>query len=341
VLAAFYRRDDLQVNASRIDVARLNGSHRNGGGPLFSYRQSRCRSTRAHTWASRGVVVGVATALCLTVTGPPSAGAAEVADARVSAAEIATALDDTTGVLSAADEATDPAADGAAAVVSSDALTAVVPSAGDEGVALTVAGTELTVSLPSETSDAPARQLDDGTVVYPSDDGSASAVVAGERAVQMLTVIATSQAATDYSYQLELPAGGRVELTQDGGAAVLDATNQPVLAVPAPWATDADGSPVATHFTTDGRSLTQVVDHDRAGVAYPVVADPLWFVIRVPIFWWAVGRCGAGGILDAVVAYTFGERSGRALAAAGASGCLANLVGGWGILRHLIRIVRW
>ena len=110
-----------------------------------------------------------------------------------------------------------------------------------------------------------------------------------------------------------------------------DDTNTPVLAVPAPWAKDAVGTAVSTHFETDGESLTQVVDHQtNTAVAYPVVADPIWFVIAPGIFWWAVQRCGAGGLLGAMAAYIDGNRSPWAVSAAGAVGCVSAFIGGWG-----------
>lgn len=42
----------------------------------------------------------------------------------------------------------------------------------------------------------------------------------------------------------------------------------------APWAFDANGTPVPTHYEVQGSTLVQVVDHTGAGIAYPVVADP-------------------------------------------------------------------
>lgn len=73
-----------------------------------------------------------------------------------------------------------------------------------------------------------------------------------------------------------------------------DAQNQPLVAVAAPWAKDANGKDVRTYFTTNGKKLTQHVAHKAQGVAYPVVADPFW----IPA--WAVAqiiRCGFGGYL--------------------------------------------
>ena len=43
--------------------------------------------------------------------------------------------------------------------------------------------------------------------------------------------------------------------------------------IAAPWARDADGAPVPTHYEVTGGTLTQIVDFTPA-TAFPVVADP-------------------------------------------------------------------
>lgn len=92
----------------------------------------------------------------------------------------------------------------------------------------------------------------------------------------MLTVIDNTAAPVEYTYSITVPDGGRVELTSDGGAVVLDTQDQPIALVQTPWATDAVGSSVATYFTTDGSSLTQHIIHNVEGISYPVAADPFW-----------------------------------------------------------------
>lgn len=64
---------------------------------------------------------------------------------------------------------------------------------------------------------------------------------------------------------LTLTPNGSIEIRRSASAA-------PVAIVEAPWATDAAGQPVPTHYDIEGDTLVQVVHH--AGAAYPVVADP-------------------------------------------------------------------
>lgn len=50
-----------------------------------------------------------------------------------------------------------------------------------------------------------------------------------------------------------------------------------VGALGAPWAVDANGTQVPTHYEIDGTTVTQVVEHIDGGYAYPIVADPEWW----------------------------------------------------------------
>ncbi len=44
--------------------------------------------------------------------------------------------------------------------------------------------------------------------------------------------------------------------------------------IDAPWAYDANGTPVPTHYEISGDVLTQVVDHICDNYTYPITADP-------------------------------------------------------------------
>jgi hypothetical protein len=47
----------------------------------------------------------------------------------------------------------------------------------------------------------------------------------------------------------------------------------------APWATDAAGRSVPTHYELDGDVLVQVVEHQSGEFSYPIIADPsVWQV---------------------------------------------------------------
>lgn len=58
-----------------------------------------------------------------------------------------------------------------------------------------------------------------------------------------------------------------------------------VATIGMPWAKDANGEPVASHYDVDGDVVTLVVEHQDKPVAYPVVADP-WVWLDWGLFSW-------------------------------------------------------
>lgn len=261
----------------------------------------------------------------------------------VSTAEVGQALQSVPGVLSSSDQISTKTDVDSAIVASVGGNTIDVPKAPEEGVTFGATnGPKLDIALPNADEAGAAKKVAPGVVAYDSGNGSANAVQANEDgSVRMLTIIDNPEAPTTYEYKVVVPNGGNVALAADGGAVVNDSQGEAITSVGAPWAKDAAGVAVTTWFTTDGASLTQHVAHNVPGVVYPVTADPVWFVVSGAVFWWAVHRCGAGGIIGAVFEYVGGSRSKRALAAAGAAGCIASFIGGWGILKNMVRVIRW
>ncbi|KJQ55751.1 hypothetical protein [Microbacterium sp. SA39] len=94
--------------------------------------------------------------------------------------------------------------------------------------------------------------------------------VKDDGSVQITTVLEAADAPTRFDYVFS--AGSSLQLGEDGFVVITDAAGQYSGAVTPPWALDANGTTVPTHFEVNGNTLTQVVDH--AGFAYPVIADP-------------------------------------------------------------------
>ena len=78
----------------------------------------------------------------------------------------------------------------------------------------------------------------------------------------------------------------------EGGLILSDAAGQQLGQVAPPWAVDAAGNDVATHFEVDGTIVTQIVEHNVPGVTYPVVADP-WIAAAALI---AAAWCAKGAL---------------------------------------------
>ena len=197
----------------------------------------------------------------------------------VSAADVESALAGVTPAL--LEEAVDASATSTVAAVVNDSGTGVsIPRDPSEGVDLTVGTASISIGLPELVGASSAVTLESGAITYPADNGVANTVVPLIDGVQMLTTIASADAPTSFSYPVQLPQGGSVALTGDGSAVIADAAGNPLVTTTAPWAVDANGAPVPTHYEIDGTSLVQVVDHTSKDFAYPIVADPSY------TYWW-------------------------------------------------------
>lgn len=92
-------------------------------------------------------------------------------------------------------------------------------------------------------------------------------------------------------YRFPLAGAASLRHRADGSVAILDGKHRELAVIGAAWARDARGRAVPTHYDIQGRTLVQVVDHRRPGVAYPVIADPSILTIL---------KC-AGSIVAAIV----------------------------------------
>lgn len=138
------------------------------------------------------------------------------------------------------------------------------------------ADASLSVGLPATGSTEEAVVAEDGTVTYNSNLPSTDiAVQAFDDGVRVQTVLLNAAAPTEFTYPVNVPVGGSMTVTEDGGVLVLDAEGVPHGGFAAPWAKDSQGADVPTRYEIRGRDVIQFVDHASAG--YPVVADPwLW-----------------------------------------------------------------
>lgn len=96
-----------------------------------------------------------------------------------------------------------------------------------------------------------------------------------DSSVQMVTMIADSSAPKEYVYDFDLPEGASMEILESGLVLVEDSEGNFIAGVAAPWAKDAEGVDVPTHYEIRGSALVQIVEHrGQESVAYPVTADP-------------------------------------------------------------------
>lgn len=150
------------------------------------------------------------------------------------------------------------------------------------------------VEIPEAAQVAPGMVQLNGVVTYLSKDYANDTVVPTQDGAQFLQDIESASAPTAFSYQINVPKGGRLLLVANGpdghnhsgkAALILNAAGAMVGSVDQPWAHDARGQQVATYFTVRGTTLTQHVLHRQSGVSYPVTADPNfhWYALGVVI----------------------------------------------------------
>lgn len=159
-----------------------------------------------------------------------------------------------------------------------------LPQRASEGVTAKLPGglEEVTVDLPARGqgvslvpgSATYAGEHEDTNVTVDSVDASDIPNVAHSTRSQI--TIGSADAPKSYDFELDLPRGTRLVKQSDGSVFVTTSAGKVATVFAAPWAVDAKGRDVSTSFKISGNTLTQTVSHSNA--AYPVVADPWWFV---------------------------------------------------------------
>ncbi|MBW8872306.1 MAG: hypothetical protein JF618_09135 [Leifsonia sp.] len=162
-----------------------------------------------------------------------------------------------------------------AALASVSGVDVSVPVDPSDGVQVS-GGAQVAIGLPfADVASNAADSQKAGVVVYDNNNGSWTVPVAhADGTVQISTVITSANAPKRYDYPVDIPGEQAVHLLDDGSAYVGIIDGNTISAyVPAPWAKDANGAAVGTHFEVSGDVLTQIVDF-TGDTAFPVIADP-------------------------------------------------------------------
>lgn len=137
---------------------------------------------------------------------------------------------------------------------------------------------DVRVGLPID-ADAPPAQIGNAAVI--TGDAEGTSVVAQKIANGARAMVTISDAGAPTRYEFPVTGVSRLEVLPDGsvlgfreGAPSEAGRDQAVIGFAKPWARDASGNDVATHYEVAGTTLVQVVSHTRPGTAYPVTADP-------------------------------------------------------------------
>lgn len=134
---------------------------------------------------------------------------------------------------------------------------------------------DMRITLPSSDSAGDAEPTESGLLGYDNNDGSFTVPIPGDAGeLQVNTVIESPDAPAEYEYGVQLPTEARLERVGDA-LVYLGTEDQLLLMVGAPWAKDAEGRDVPTHYEVGSGTITQIIEHNST-FAYPIVADP-WF----------------------------------------------------------------
>ena len=102
----------------------------------------------------------------------------------------------------------------------------------------------------------------------------------------MLRTIARADAPVENAYAVTLEAGQKLELTNTGAAVVNEDGSMAVVAGDA-WVKGASGVDVPTHYSVDGSTLIQTIDHTSVeNVAYPRRRSDLAGAVRSEVPGW-------------------------------------------------------
>ncbi|PMC75213.1 hypothetical protein CJ197_09460 [Brachybacterium sp. UMB0905] len=149
----------------------------------------------------------------------------------------------------------------------------VLPELGDE-ISLSGGSLEGSSDVVITAVGSSTTSVTDGVAVSDSADGSGLKAMAHTTSGggQIAFLIEGERSAPEATFAVSTSSDTRWEKQSDGGLKLIDALGNPLVTINKPWAIDANGQQIATHFETGDGYFKQVVDTE--GAAFPIVADP-------------------------------------------------------------------
>lgn len=169
--------------------------------------------------------------------------------------------------------------------------TSQLGAADESEAAIQLPGASTTARVGLEALPASVVSADGPPLASREIEGSIITAFPTPGGIQTFIEIPTAQSPMEYEFPIDVPDGAMLNAQPDGSVFVMGSDGIPVAVVNVPWALDAEGSAVRTHFRVEGSTVIQVVEPD-ASTAFPVIADP--------DFWWIVTQ--SAGCLAEVAA---------------------------------------
>lgn len=164
---------------------------------------------------------------------------------------------------------------------STETVDVTIPRTPNNSIKISARGGDTVgIKLPYADRSGSVEPVSQGAVAYPNAGGFTTApIVKNDGSVQIATIVGSSEAPEVYSYALNIPDSAVVDLTEDGGVTITGADGSFIGGIAPPWARDNKGTPVETRYQISEGVVSQVINHKKDGIAYPVVADP-WFSVE-------------------------------------------------------------
>jgi hypothetical protein len=132
------------------------------------------------------------------------------------------------------------------------------------------------IESPPGEGDPGAHRFGQESLFYPNTDASTDTLIAPTvHGVEIFEQLRSPESPERFRYPLALPQGASLKDDGRGGAEVTGSSGQVLAAVPAPSATDAQGTEVPVSLEVEGDSLVVGIDHRSGEFAYPLLLDPL------------------------------------------------------------------
>ncbi len=142
-----------------------------------------------------------------------------------------------------------------------------------EGATVTTSDAETGSSVSITPSDPATRWTMEGSAVVSTGAAIDYVVTADTTGAAVISVLDEDDPRT-VQFDIDVSPGLILALDPDEGSVdIIGPDGVTVGAIEAPWAVDAEGTPVPTHYTLRGRRLTQYVEAPETAV-FPIVADP-------------------------------------------------------------------
>ena len=152
----------------------------------------------------------------------------------------------------------------------------------------------VSISLPNQdlnTFSNRAVKTSDNTIVYTEyQEDTDVGIQVFKGSVKIHTVLNSAISPTRFEYKLNIPLGSRITKLDNDGILILDKNKKFIGGFTPPWAIDAEGKEIPTHYEIKDNKLIQVIDHLSVNTRYPVVADPFFGMDLIRTYFWVYKR---------------------------------------------------